>query len=539
MSPPLRTGLLIRRVLSRLQQKCFSVSSVLRGLRPGVGEEQALPPHHAIARHDVLTLDLDAQSNADLGTLAGALGEYRALRIREGSPFVLGRARLEKDSVLYLHAGKQRAEADSLRVMVLGRPALQGDLQPKFEIFLTGATAESKSLIELLDCEGDYEFLIEVHGSGEALIVDAAVGNKEALPRALAATNYRSRLASELAHFSGSAYTHPMYGPSIEGEAKRTGIAYFHQKTVAAPAIDFAEDQRSDAMEHLALMHPIEGETAYNFSMRCLGMLLPINPPDFFQRISALSETRPIRVLSLCAGAARIEEMLLKHCVSPSELYLFDASEELIDRAAGRMRQDKHRVHCVLGDVNEGLPVDGPFDVIMCVSALHHVVELERLFRQINEQLASGGEFWSIGEQIGRNGNRLWPTTRALAERSFSKLPTKYRRNAHTGRTDTTLPDRDFSIGCFEGVRSEEIESMLEQYLVPVEVYKRNCFLWRLVDATYADNYDLSDLDDVEVLRQLIADEVMHWTSGGRPTELHGVYRRREVVRRDAVAAEA
>lgn len=110
------------------------------------------------------------------------------------------------------------------------------------------------------------------------------------------------------------------------------------------------------------------------------------------------------------------------------------------------------------------------------------------------------------------------------------RLPDRYRRNAHTGQFDHALPNRDFSVGCFEGIRSEESESLLERYFVPVQVYKRNCFLWRMIDATYTDNYDLRNADDVEVLRGLVVDELVHWASGGRSTELHGAYRRKEVA---------
>lgn len=46
---------------------------------------------------------------------------------------------------------------------------------------------------------------------------------------------------------------------------------------------------------------------------------------------------------------------------------------------------------------------------------------------------------------------------------------------------------------------------------------------------TYADNFDLTKADDAAWLRHLVAAEAVHWASGGRSTELHGVYRKKTV----------
>jgi hypothetical protein len=60
-----------------------------------------------------------------------------------------------------------------------------------------------------------------------------------------------------------------------------------------------------------------------------------------------------------------------------------------------------------------------------------------------------------------------------------------------------------------------------------VQVYRRNCFLWRLVDLAYADNYDLANADDIAWIHRAVDAELAHYRAGGHPTELHGVYRKR------------
>jgi len=106
------------------------------------------------------------------------------------------------------------------------------------------------------------------------------------------------------------------------------------------------------------------------------------------------------------------------------------------------------------------------------------------------------GEFWIVGEAVGRNGNQLWPEALDAANRIFSPLPERFRRNAFTRKVDSAIPETDFSANSFEGIRSEEIESLLLRYLEPVEMWRRNCFLWRLVNPAYFHNYHLNHQED-------------------------------------------
>ena len=152
---------------------------------------------------------------------------------------------------------------------------------------------------------------------------------------------------------------------------------------------------------------------------------------------------------------------------------------------------------------------------------------LERVLDFISAALADGGEFWSIGEAIGRNGNRLWGRAQDAANACFTSLPARLRRNHHTGVVDERLPDDDYGSGTFEGIRSQDILPLLTDRLDPVDVYRRNCFLWRLVNQAYNGNYDMSDPEDVARLQGFVLAELAHFRDGGRPTELHGVFRKR------------
>jgi SAM-dependent methyltransferase len=209
-------------------------------------------------------------------------------------------------------------------------------------------------------------------------------------------------------------------------------------------------------------------------------------------------------------------------------LTLLDMNPDLLNRATQRLSQSC-AVEGILADVNE-LDLEGRrFDVILCVSGLHHVVELEHVFEEVAAGLRDDGEFWSIGETLGRYGGRMWPESYEVANAFFRRLPRKYRVNRMTGNVvDEDLGDMDYSIGCFEGIRCESIEPVLDRYLTPVDVCRHNCTLFKLFSPTYSDNYDTRSADDRALIEEAVDREIALFRQGGRPIELNGVYRRRQ-----------
>ena len=274
-----------------------------------------------------------------------------------------------------------------------------------------------------------------------------------------------------------------------------------------------------------------DGENVYQYAHRVLASLIPTRPPNFPKRIRFVHERedRPVRILSLCSGAAGIERRLIADAGCPVEITLFDLNEKLMQEAIAAL-SSVVQTSAVLGDINViSAEQFGTltFDIAMFVSGLHHVVEIEHVLQTVIELLVPNGEFWIIGEAIGRNGNQLWPEALDAANRIFSLLPERFRHNALTGRVDSTVPETDFSARSFEGIRSEEIESLLLRYLDPVELWRRNCFLWRLLNPAYFHNYDLRSEEDRYIVLSLVAAEYNLWKRGGRPAESHSVYRRR------------
>jgi SAM-dependent methyltransferase len=348
----------------------------------------------------------------------------------------------------------------------------------------------------------------------------------------LTARSHRSRRVQRTIECFNVAYNHEMYAKRKADDGEKDGSSFkLLPKTSSARRAKSDDPITAESLLNLPSAEVRESENVYEYAHRVLERLIPIPRANFPKRIRSVydREHRPVRILSLCSGAAGIERQLIADAGCPVEITLLDLNEKLMRKAAAVLSPIA-KTSGVLGDVNViSAEQFGnlTFDVAMFVSGLHHVVEIEHVLQTVIELLVPKGEFWVIGEAIGRNGNQLWPEALDAANRIFSLLPERFRRNANTGRVDATVPETDFSAISFEGIRSEEIESLLLRYFDPVEMWRRNCFLWRLVNPAYFSNYDLKNQDDRRTVLSLVAAEYNLWKSGGRPTESHSVYRRR------------
>jgi SAM-dependent methyltransferase len=359
---------------------------------------------------------------------------------------------------------------------------------------------------------------------GRIAVLRWLAGREDRLGLLNGRANRATRIKNELAHFE-AVYEHPIYADRKEVDDPDPDAG----RSVVTSAWEMSAD---DLLERPSA-RVRRGEDVYHYSYRILLELLGDAAfVDFAGRLKLLAEKgRPLRLLSLCSGAAGVERALLAEAHVPIEVTLFDINEHLMEQAVATLTPFGP-VRGIVGDVNDlsSTQFEGQFDVVACVSGLHHVVELEAVVRTVFNLLTDDGEFWLVGEQVGRDGNRLWPEGAEVANRLFSKLPEDLRRNAHTGRIDRVISDIDFSGNTFEGIRSSEIERVLEELFEPVEVSRHNCFMWRMLENTYFANYDLSDDTHRRIVLELVAAEYNLWRKGGRATQCYGVYQPRRTL---------
>jgi ubiquinone/menaquinone biosynthesis C-methylase UbiE len=323
------------------------------------------------------------------------------------------------------------------------------------------------------------------------------------------------RIANEVGHFF-EVYEHEMY------KSKQ----YAEQPILITRLDDIRSVKQKEIAPSFRTSRPQLGESVYAYTNRLLGENLLTHDIDFSKRILSLSHQNPsLRVLSLCSGSARTEAALDAITGHTCNWTLQDLNEDLLSKAR-RQFSPSSTVEFLVGDVNTIQNIGNNWDVIMCVSGMHHVVELEKVIKFVSESLAPDGEFWLIGEYVGRSGNRLYPEAQVAADEVFSSLSPKYRFNHHTKEVDSFVPKNDYSIDCFEGIRADEIESVISSEFFPKEISKNNSFLWRLVNLAYADNYDLECQDDILTLESLVKAELLHFNKYRNGTTLNAVYKK-------------
>ncbi|WP_248799622.1 class I SAM-dependent methyltransferase [Pseudomonas sp. MWU13-2105] len=350
-------------------------------------------------------------------------------------------------------------------------------------------------------------------------VADLCIARATDLKVLLARTHQAIRIKNEIAHFS-AAYRNDFYAKvqdqqSLAAQGIKRSVRHLRPTAI---------QQNYTAEINIPDLEPNAGEDTYRYAMRLLGSAIKDTPPDYKKRLQQMVNTRgKVKVLSICSGAARIEAGFAAAVPSGVEWSLLDINEDLLHMASKQFPAQTS-LDLIVADANN-LGITGEkWDVIICVSALHHLVELEKVMHFISGSLDTDGEFWSIGEAVGRNGNRLWPDAAIAANAMFSSLPPRYRLNSGSQLTDDAIPDNDHSVGCFEGIRSEEILSLLDCWLMPIQVYRRNCFLWRMIDLAYSNNFNIDAPADRQLIAEMVRAEVQHYRQGGRGAELFGIY---------------
>lgn len=195
---------------------------------------------------------------------------------------------------------------------------------------------------------------------------------------------------------------------------------------------------------------------------------------DFFVQEIARTERSddlPLRVVSVgcgdCAAEVQIASGLVAAGVEDFRMVCLDISDAALERGCVHAREAglEERFEFVNHDFNQGLP-EGWFNVVMANQSLHHVVELERLYESIRQQLARGGSFL-VSDMIGRNGHLRWPEARKLVEEAWEWMPERYRYNRQLSRQEQRFMDWDCSQEGFEGIRAQDVLPLLLKYFSP------------------------------------------------------------------------
>ncbi len=294
------------------------------------------------------------------------------------------------------------------------------------------------------------------------------------------------------------------------------------------------EVDRFSDVEVVHDLPPIHGYWAIKFCLPLFEELGYSSLDGFFDdHVADVCERRapePARLVSLGAGNGDIEldiaRRLRERGIHNLELVLLELNETMLARAHAEAaeRGIGDRVSGVAADLNTW-EADGEADVYFASHSLHHVVELEHLFDEVKRSLRPNGVLL-VNDMIGRNGHQRWPEAADFVNRIWSRLPERYRYNAIHKRVDPVYPDVDNSTEGFEGIRAEDILSLLLERFHPDAFVTFMNVIDPFVDRIHGRNIDPESADDrhfIDLVAQL--DDAALDLGLVTPTHLVGSFR--------------
>lgn len=246
------------------------------------------------------------------------------------------------------------------------------------------------------------------------------------------------------------------------------------------------------------------------------------------------SVTNP-RILSLGCGYGGIELEIAQSLKSAYQLTAVDINPGVLSRARHEARQRKLNIQFQSIDLNFAEIPEKSFDLIFAHASLHHLLNLEHLFAQIHRGLKDHGRL-IIQDVIGKTQVLFWKENVDFAIDLVQQMPREYRDEIHLAPYSEPAIQRGM-----EGIRQEEIESVLSGYFTPIEVFKYGSFM-RMI-CTHPDlgvRFDPDIEADRLYLTRLFELDVRMVEEGKlRPTEILGAYRKKDLVDFDSLNAQA
>jgi ubiquinone/menaquinone biosynthesis C-methylase UbiE len=207
------------------------------------------------------------------------------------------------------------------------------------------------------------------------------------------------------------------------------------------------------------------------------------------------------RVLSVGSGTGEQEIGIarsLEQSGTPYEITCLDLNSDLIARGRDRANADGLHMIFKVEDVDYVRLGDKEFDVILCFSSLHRLVNLEHVFHEMKRSLKASGELVVV-DIIVRNGFLMWDETYQIVQDIWKLLPEQFKMNFTAGAKlhfDLEYPHFNQGLESMEYVRSEDIVPLLDQYFARKLYVPYFSIARRLCGTMYGPCYDLSrDLD--------------------------------------------
>lgn len=165
-----------------------------------------------------------------------------------------------------------------------------------------------------------------------------------------------------------------------------------------------------------------------------------------------------IRILSLGSGFCGHEIDYARAMLGPYEITCTDINDEIFAQARGTATKEELSLRFEVADLNFIEIEPQRYHMIFAHAALHHIINLERLFQRVSRGLAPGGIF-HIVEVVGMNRKLIWDENERFANALLQALPEKLTRGIRLA-----VP---FHQGGMEGVRQQDILPLIRENFEP------------------------------------------------------------------------
>lgn len=210
--------------------------------------------------------------------------------------------------------------------------------------------------------------------------------------------------------------------------------------------------------------------------------------------VASLVNAKPsARILSLGTGPGAVEMELAKQLTCDYEIVCTDINEDILAMGRERAREQGLNLTFQQVDVNRIELEERSFDLVTAFASLHHFVELEHIFSQVNRALKPDGHFVTL-DVVTQNRFVMWPETYEMVSRIWAILPDQFKID-HTGSAEPLFspePSNSPTSFGFECVRSQDILPLLAEYLDPILYIPLYSISRRFLDTKYGPNFDMN-----------------------------------------------
>ncbi len=249
---------------------------------------------------------------------------------------------------------------------------------------------------------------------------------------------------------------------------------------------------------------------------------------------STLEKEGSGRLMSIGSGDCNVEiniaKAMIKKGVTDFVFECHELSEIRLNRGEELARReglcDKFSFHST--DFNS-FELQNKYSAIMAHHTLHHIVELERLFEQIQKSLTPNGRFVTI-DMIGRNGHMRWSEALELVELIWKFMPERYKYNHQFEEFHKDYINWDCSKRGFEGIRAQDILGLIGKYFNCDKFYAYGNLPDIFIERGYGHNLDEENQSDTAFIDFLekINDRMID--SGClKPTMMFGIFANQSV----------